>query len=379
MSEVQHLPHRPSGAGGPSVPLLRARGSDPPDLPRLRACGAADAGDRHPAAGAAPGRALSERPGRTHGPRHHQHQVVSSANPRRRRARRGRSPDRHADDREGARLSQRDAGRCGRCGHGTLPAGLSLGREDVPAHRAGGGPRGSWAEGGPRAGPDASPVPSRAGVGLPARRRRISARGEKSPPRATVPTRAVAGEHHRVRGGGRRDVEPRCGGGGLVPGADRQARAPRWRCWAQRRARWRRSRIAGGGTCCSRGSPRTWVGSCGTRRAGCRESEEAGRRAWCSTATPHRCCSGRSRMEAPGKGQAVAQVIPSEHVIPSEARDVLDLGSIPAEKIPRFARDDSNSGGGSALPPPTSPDTRSPCPRRAPVAAPAPARGRTLR
>ena len=62
-------------------------------------------------------------------------------------ARRGRHPARHADDREGARLSERDAGRRDRRGRRHQPAGLPRVGAVLSAPEPGGGARGARAEG----------------------------------------------------------------------------------------------------------------------------------------------------------------------------------------------------------------------------------------
>ena len=70
-------------------------------------------------------------------------------------ARRGRHPARHADDREGARLPERDARRRDRRGRRHQPAGLPRVGALLSAPQPGGGARGTRAEGRPGADPDA--------------------------------------------------------------------------------------------------------------------------------------------------------------------------------------------------------------------------------
>ena len=126
----------------------------------VRQPGAADARGRHPAAGADARRALSRGADRPDGSRHDEHASGrTSGSSTRSRAGRGRSPDRHPDDRQGARLPQRDAGRRGRRRHRAPPARLPRGRADLPAPGPGGGPGRPRAQG--RAGAGADPAARR--------------------------------------------------------------------------------------------------------------------------------------------------------------------------------------------------------------------------
>ena len=149
---------------------------------------------------------------------------------------------------------------------------------------------------------------------------------------AAVSARAVAGQSDRVGRVESRDRRTGRRGGRLVPGADRQARAPG-------RGAGARAVPAGedqGSVAVARaaqgtvGGPRADRAVRGAEAAARRESRaDAGGR---STATPRRCCSG------PWDRATLASALP-----------------------------------------PTAPDSRSPCPHRAPGAAPARARGRPLR
>ena len=62
---------------------------------------------------------------------------------------------RHADDRQGARLSERHAGRRGQCGYGVALARFPRGGANVSTRDASGGPHRARAEGRPRAGANA--------------------------------------------------------------------------------------------------------------------------------------------------------------------------------------------------------------------------------
>ena len=84
---------------------------------------------------------------RAHGRRHDEREVGARRDPRSRGARRGRHPARHADDREGARLSERHARRRDRRGRRDQPAGLSRVGAVLPAPEPGRGPRGARTEG----------------------------------------------------------------------------------------------------------------------------------------------------------------------------------------------------------------------------------------
>ena len=118
------------------------------------------------------------------GPRHHQHQVVAPADPRRGGAGRGGSADRHPDDRQGPRLPQRHPGRRGRCRHRSLPARLSLRRAHLPAPGPGGRPRRPRPQGRPGDRADPPPAAPRLGPGRATRRRGLPRRGAGPPPRA---------------------------------------------------------------------------------------------------------------------------------------------------------------------------------------------------
>ncbi len=142
---VQHLAHGAHLAAGTSLPLLWPRRGRSLHLPRVRQPGAADARLRHPAARALSGRALSRGTARPDGSRYYEHQVVAPAHPRVGRGGRGGPAPGHADDRQGSRFPQRDAGGRGGRRHRALSARLPLGGAHVPAPGAGGG------AGGPRA------------------------------------------------------------------------------------------------------------------------------------------------------------------------------------------------------------------------------------
>ena len=84
---------------------------------------------------------------RAHGRRHDEREVGARRDPRSRRPRRGRHPARHADDREGARLPERDAGRRDRRRRRDQPSGLPRVERTFQllsqvAGRAGRGPKG---------------------------------------------------------------------------------------------------------------------------------------------------------------------------------------------------------------------------------------------
>jgi hypothetical protein len=229
--------------------------------------GTADARLRHPAARAAPVRALPGGAPRAHGPRYHEHQVVAPADPGLGRDG-GRGPAaRHADDREGARLSERDAGRSGGRGHGTLPPGLPVRRADVSAAGAGGGAHWAGAQGRARGGADAASVAPCAGLGGEARHRGVPPGGARPARGPAVSTGdgagQSAGDGNLGAGGGtarRRAVGLVRGAGGEVPPARDAARAGALSS--------RGSRTAGAGTCCSRGRRRRSAGSSATRRRG---------------------------------------------------------------------------------------------------------------
>ena len=85
------------------------------------------------------GERYPRRPDRADGSGHDQHQVVPPADPRAGGVRRGGSAARHADDRQGARLPQRDAGRGRGRGYRPVPPRLPFGRADLPTAGAGGG------------------------------------------------------------------------------------------------------------------------------------------------------------------------------------------------------------------------------------------------
>ena len=155
--------------------------------------------------------------GRGHHAREGRPREAAGALPPRRRQRAGR----HADDRQGAGLSQRHAGGRGGGGHVAEPAGLPQRGADVPAHHAGGGARRTRGisrtrdRADLRAGSLRHPAGGEAGLSrlLPARER-VSPQGAVS---------AVYGHRaHRVRRPGSRS-----GAGGGGSGGGGAGRVPR--------------------------------------------------------------------------------------------------------------------------------------------------------
>jgi hypothetical protein len=140
LPEVQRLPHLPPPPRAPRLPLLPARGASRPLLP--------SAGPRtYPSAAWAPSRSSARSPTRSRGPHrphgrgHDGREVGTPRDPRARRRRRGGHPARHADDRQGARLPQRHAGRRHQRRRRHEPARLPRQRAHVPAPHPGRRPR----------------------------------------------------------------------------------------------------------------------------------------------------------------------------------------------------------------------------------------------
>ena len=135
---------RPNGS---SATTACTRSSARDSLCALRWQDAPPARARH-ATGRAPARRAV--PGGAHradGRGHHERKMGARGDSRPRGARRGRHSARHADDREGARLSERDAGGRRRCGRRDQPAGFSRVGAELSAPQPGSRARGARAEG----------------------------------------------------------------------------------------------------------------------------------------------------------------------------------------------------------------------------------------
>ncbi len=102
----------------------------------------APARPRHAAGRASARRSVSVGAHRAHGRRHDERQMGARRDSRPRRQRRGGHPARHADDRQGIRLSERDARRRRRRGRRHQPAGLSRVRALLSALEPGRGTSG---------------------------------------------------------------------------------------------------------------------------------------------------------------------------------------------------------------------------------------------
>ena len=147
---LQHQPHGAPVAAGAPLPLLRARRRR--SRTAARACGAR--GARRCAASARssssgwlaerfPAARLARMDLDTTSTKWAHHRILGTVE-----RRRGGHPPRHADDRQGARLPERDAGGRGGRRHGAPPARLPRGGAHLPAARAGGGPRRAGPAGG---------------------------------------------------------------------------------------------------------------------------------------------------------------------------------------------------------------------------------------
>jgi primosomal protein N' (replication factor Y) (superfamily II helicase) len=173
------------------LPLLPARGAGPRrGAPRAAPTTGVPRG-RHRAGRAGGGRGLSRAPASpawtwTPRPRSGRTTTSSSAS-----ARRGRHPARHADDRQGARLPQRHAGRRHQRRRRHEPAGLPRQRAHLPAPHPGRRPRRPRPQGRRGADPDGAALPLRHRAAPRARLRGFAARElAGAPRRSTRRTRA---------------------------------------------------------------------------------------------------------------------------------------------------------------------------------------------
>ena len=255
---LQHLAHRAPAPAGTPLPLLRSRGA----AARRPAAQCANPVQQMRGVGTQQlERLLAERyPGRpagAHGPRHHQHQVVAPADPGAVGVGRGGPAARHADDRQGTRLSERDAGRA----WWTRTPACTCPTSGPPSARSSCWRRWPGARGG---GPRAGACWCRPGIrritrwsGRRATTPRGSSREERAlresppyPPATSLVNLLVSG-----RGRSRRSAAGprswRTGARALVE----QVRAAGHAARAGARVRWPGSRTAGAGTCCSRGRP----------------------------------------------------------------------------------------------------------------------------
>ena len=165
-------------------------------------------------------------------------------------ARRGRHPARHADDRQGFRLSECDARRRGRRGRRHQPAGLSRVGAVLSAPEPGRRARRSRAEGRARADSDARAAASRRAVRRRARLSPVRRAGARGPRDAGVSAERAPREHRvqrhdRGRDGEARDARRRRG----CTRCCESGRCRASRSSGRRRVRSSGSRTAGAGTC----------------------------------------------------------------------------------------------------------------------------------
>ena len=199
LSELQHHAHVSPQSRAADLPLLSARGAAGGELPKVRRRDGAAARARYAAGGAADRGAISVCAHRANGCGHDERKVGARRDPRSRGARRGRDSARHADDREGARLSERDAGGRDRCGRRDQSAGLSRLGAELSATEPGGGARGARAEGRRGDHPDARADAPRGAVRGDARLSRVRAAGVAGEEGSAVSAGDPAGERDPER------------------------------------------------------------------------------------------------------------------------------------------------------------------------------------